>query len=281
VINNKFAFPASVLNQMIEEKVTSFAGVPSTYAYLLHRSPLVKYRNKLDSLRYCSQAGGHMSQQIKDGLRRALPKHADIYIMYGATEAGARLTYLEPDMLKRKIDSIGKAIPNVSIKIMDENDKELSAMQKGEVVASGANIMIGYWNDKVSTDKVLNYNGYHTGDLGYQDEDGYFYVKGRKDNLLKVGGHRVNPQEIEDAIMTTDLVVETAVVGKIDELLGTKLISVAVSKNGSITANDILNKCARLLPKFKLPSQIIIVRSLPKNANGKIDRGKCLEMVSN
>ena len=97
VINNKFAYPASVIKQMVDEQVTGFSGVPSTYAYLLHRSPLANYRDKLTSLRYCSQAGGHMSRQIKEKLRQVLPENTKIYIMYGDTEASARLTYLEPD----------------------------------------------------------------------------------------------------------------------------------------------------------------------------------------
>jgi len=96
VINNKFAFPAAVLNEMVKEGVTGFSGVPSTYAYLLHRSPLAGYRDKLVALRYCSQAGGTCPGN-KGGVAAVLPEHTDIYIMYGATEAAARLSYLEPD----------------------------------------------------------------------------------------------------------------------------------------------------------------------------------------
>ena len=131
VINNKFAFPASVIQQMAAENVTGFSGVPSTYAYLLHRSPLKKYRDKLPALRYCSQAGGHMARQIKEELPKALPEHTKIFIMYGATEAGARLTYLPPDRYHDKIDSIGKAIPNVTMSVLDKNGKPVHAWRKG------------------------------------------------------------------------------------------------------------------------------------------------------
>jgi long-chain acyl-CoA synthetase len=120
VINNKFTYPAAVLKQMVEEQVTGFSGVPSTYAYLLHRSPLARYRDKLESLRYCSQAGGHMSRQIKEELRRVLPEHTQIYVMYGATEAGARLSYLDPDRFVAKMESIGKAIPGVTLRVINE-----------------------------------------------------------------------------------------------------------------------------------------------------------------
>jgi long-chain acyl-CoA synthetase len=279
VINNKFAFPATVIKQMVDEKVTGFSGVPSTYAYLLHRSPLKNYRGKLTSLRYCSQAGGHMSGQIKEELRKVLPAHTQVYIMYGATEASARLTYLRPDQFADKIGSIGKPIPGVTLKVINKSSKELPACQTGELVASGHNIMQGYWKDKKATSAVLDKTGYHTGDLGYYDEEGYFFVNGRKDNLLKVGGHRINPQEIEDALMATELIIETAVIGVPDELLGNKLIALAVPRNETSTKNKIMKLCAERLPKFKLPDSIKLVRSLPKNTSGKIDKAKCLEMA--
>jgi acyl-CoA synthetase (AMP-forming)/AMP-acid ligase II len=279
VINNKFAFPATVIKQMVDEKVTGFSGVPSTYAYLLHRSPLKNYSAKLASLRYCSQAGGHMSRQIKEELQKVLPAHTQVYIMYGATEASARLTYLRPDQLADKMDSIGKPIPGVTLKVLNKSDQELPAGQTGEIVASGHNIMQGYWKDKKSTSAVLDKNGYHTGDLGYYDEEGYFFVNGRKDNLLKVGGHRINPQEIEDVLMATELIIETTVIGVPDELLGNKLIALAVPINGTSSKNEIMKRCAERLPKYKLPSSIKLVHLLPKNTSGKIDRAKCLEFV--
>lgn len=279
IINNKFAFPATVIKQMADEKVTGFSGVPSTYAYLLHRSPLKNYRDRLNSLRYCTQAGGHMSEQTKAELRKVLPAHTQIYIMYGATEASARLTYLRPDQFADKMNSIGKPIPGVNMQVLNKSDRVLPAGETGELVASGPNIMQGYWKDEKATSAVLNKNGYHTGDLGYYDEKGYFFVNGRKDNLLKVGGHRINPQEIEDALMATELVIETAVIGVPDELLGNKLIALAVPINGTSSKNKIMKLCADRLPKYKLPSTIKLVRSLPKNTNGKIDKAKCLELA--
>jgi long-chain acyl-CoA synthetase len=279
VINNKFAFPAAVIKQMVDEKVTGFSGVPSTYAYLLHRSPLEKNRDKLTNLRYCSQAGGHMSKQIKQDLRRVLPKYTEIFIMYGATEASARLTYLEPSRFDDKIESIGKAIPDVTVRILDDNGNEVASGQVGEIVGSGANIMQGYYKDSELTAKVLDHNGYHTGDLGYQDEEGFLYLVGRRDNLLKVGGHRINPQEIEDAIMETGVVVEVAVIGVPDELLGNKLIAIVAPINEQTDSNKILELCAAKFSKNRLPSKVIIVKSLPKHPSGKIDKKKCREII--
>lgn len=279
VINNKFAFPASVLNQMVKEKVTLFSGVPSTYALLLNRSPLRTYKNKLTALRCCTQAGGHMASNIKTELKKALPDHTDICIMYGATEASARLAYLKPDQFLKKINSIGKPIPGVKIKILDDKNREVSAGQTGELVASGENIMIGYWKDPEATSKVLYGNGYHTGDQGYIDEDGFYFIKGRKDNLLKVGGHRINPQEVEDAIIDTGLVIETAVIGIKDYLLGNKLIALVTPKKKEIDINLILSECSKLLPKQKMPAEIKFVKTLPKNANGKTDKRRCAKLI--
>ena len=118
VINNKFGYTAAVLKQMAEENVTGFSGVPSTYAHLLFRSPLAAYRDKLPSLRYCSQAGGHLPKHLKLELLKVLPEHTRLFVMYGATEASARLTYVPPDRLLSKIDSIGIPISGVSMSVM-------------------------------------------------------------------------------------------------------------------------------------------------------------------
>ena len=272
VINNKFAFPASVINQMVKENVTMFSGVPSTYAFLLNRSPLESFKKRLTNLRCFTQAGGHMASNIKKKLVHILPDHTRICIMYGATEASARLTYLEPALIEDKIDSIGKAIPGVNIKILDQDNHQVPRGKIGELVASGKNIMSGYWKDPETTAKILNENGYHTGDQGYEDKEGFYFLKGRKDSLLKVGGHSINLQEIEDALMETELVVEAAIIGIEDELLGNKLIAFVSPKDKTIDTNMILSHCARLLPKYKMPAQIQIIKNLPKNANGKIDK---------
>jgi len=278
VINNKFTYPVAVIKQMVEERVTGFSGVPSTYVYLLHRSPLAGYRDKLGSLRYCSQAGGHMSRQIKEELRKVLPAHTQIYIMYGATEASARLSYLEPERFADKMESIGKAIPGVQLCVLDEEGREVPIGQIGELVASGANIMQGYWKDPEATDRALDKNGYHTGDLCYQDKEGFFYLVGRKDNLLKVGGHRVSPQEIEDVIMATGLVWEAVILGLPDELLGHRLMALVTPKSEECTAEQIMSFCVGRLPKHQLPSEIKFTGTLPKSVTGKVDRTKCLEL---
>jgi long-chain acyl-CoA synthetase len=278
VINNNFAFPASVVKQLVDENVTAFSGVPSTFAYLLHRSPLKKYRDRLTTLRYCSQAGGHMADQTKRDLREALPDQTDIFIMYGATEAAARLTYLEPEMFGLKLGSIGKPVAGVSIRVLDKKGHEVAAGEVGELVAAGPNIMLGYWKDPESTARVLDSNGYRTGDLGYRDEDGFLYVTRRKDNLIKVGGRRINPQEVEDVILATGMAVECTVVGVEDPLLGKRLAAAVVMKEKSTSSADLLDACASRLPKAKMPSQVEVVGKIPLNSNGKVDKKACLRI---
>ena len=220
-----------------------------------------------------------MARRIKTELRETLPEHTDIVIMYGATEASARLTYLDPKYFETKKDSIGRPIPGVTLKVVGTNGEELGVGEKGELVASGANIMQGYWKDEEATDRALKNDGYYTGDIAYKDRDGFYYLAGRDDNLIKSGGHRINPQEVEDCIMDTGLVVEVVVVGIPDKLLGLKLVAVVETKENKITSDDILRKCAQDLPKYKLPGKITMVRALPKKASGKIDRKKCLVFV--
>lgn len=278
VVNNQFAFPATVLKEMIAEKVTGFSGVPSTFAYLLHRSPLAASRDKLGSLRYVTQAGGHMSKAIKEQLRLVLPSHTEIVIMYGATEAAARLSYLESSWFADKMESIGKAIPGVELIVMNEQGKEAATGEVGELVARGSNIMPGYLNKPEATNKALAGGWYHTGDQAYRDEEGFFFVVGRQDDLLKVGGHRLSPQEIEDTLMESGLFVEAVVLGMPDEFLGNKLVILAVPSNGSCTSNEVMSFCVGRLPKYKVPSEVRFAKNLPKKTSGKIDRKGCLAL---
>ena len=280
VINNKFAYTASVLKQMAEEGVTGFSGVPSTYAHLLFKSPLAAYRDKLPALRYCSQAGGHMPRHVKLELLKTLPIHTRLVIMYGATEASARLTYVPPERLEAKIDSIGIPIAGVTMSVMSPEGKILGPGETGELVARGENIMLGYYKDEEATKRVLDTHGYHTGDLGYRDEDGFLYVTGRKDNQIKVGGHRVNPQEIEDTIIESGLAAECLVFGIPDPLQGRRLAGLVVPiRKTADTVEGILKYCGAKLPKFKVPGSLLLVEAIPKTSSGKPDRARSVRLL--
>jgi acyl-CoA synthetase (AMP-forming)/AMP-acid ligase II len=279
IVNNQFAYPATVVKQMVEEKVTGFSGVPSTYAYLIHRSPIKKVAGSLQALRFCAQAGGHMAMHLKRELRAILPAHTRIFIMYGATEAAARITYLDPAHYDAKIGSIGKAIPGMTVRIVDPQRQPLPAGAEGELVAQGPSIMMGYWRDPDATAAVLDGDGYRTGDLGYQDNEGFIFITGRKDGLIKVSGHRVNPQEIEETLVASNLLLEVAVVSRPDEMAGNLLVAIAAPKEEACRPEDLLRFCTERLPSFKIPSEIRLIKSLPKNSSGKIDKKQCGQIV--
>jgi acyl-CoA synthetase (AMP-forming)/AMP-acid ligase II len=220
-----------------------------------------------------------MPRHLKTELRRVLPPHVEIYLMYGATEAAARLSYLRPDDFEKKMDSIGKPVRGVRFRVLDAQGEEAEVGQQGELVASGPNIMQGYWKDPQSTAQVLDSNGYHTGDIGYRDPDGFFYVVGRKDGLLKVGGHRINPDEVEEVLMESGLLVEVAVVGIPDTLLGTQLCALGVAKLEGCSEKEIMAFAAKRLPRHKVPGRIQLLPKLPKNWSAKIDRRECQRLA--
>lgn len=279
VLDHRFAFPNVVLGAMREHRVTGFAGVPSSFALLLHRSNLEEV--DLPDLRYVTQAGGGMPPaRIEEWLERG-PK-VDFYVMYGATEASARLTYLEPAQLRRKLGSIGRAIPNVEIVVLREDGSIARPNEVGELVARGANISPGYWNNPEETARKFVPLGYRTGDLGFADEEGYLYLVGRRDDMIKVGAHRVGAKEIEDVLNGHPAVHEAAVVGTPDALLGEIPVAfLALRVELLDPVNDLRAYCASKLPPHKVPSRWVIQSELPKIAGiGKVDKRTLREQAT-
>jgi long-chain acyl-CoA synthetase len=272
VIDNRFAFPSVVLAAMQEHRVTGFAGVPSTFAFLLHRSNIDEI--ELPSLRYVTQAGGGMPPaRILEWLERG--PRADFYVMYGATEAAARLTYLPPADLSRKLGSIGRPIPGVEILIVNDEGGLAPAGEVGELVARGSNISSGYWNDPEETGRRFGPLGYRTGDLGYADDEGFLYLVGRRHDMIKVGARRVGAREIEDVLHEHPAVHEAAVVAMPHELLGEVPVAAVVLRGGLADPERTLRAfCAGRLPAYKVPARCVVRGELPKlGETGKIDRG--------
>ncbi len=268
IIENRFAFPQVALDTLEREEATGLAGVPSTFAILLNRTNFA--RRPLSSLRYVTQAGGAMAPELIRRLIDALPGKR-VFIMYGATEAGARLSFLEPAELPRKIGSVGKAIPNVEIRVLRDDGTEAAPGETGELVARGSNIMEGYWGDPGETAKVLDRNGFHTGDLGWTDEEGFLHIAGRSRDMIKSGAHRIHPKEIEDVLLEHPEVHEVAVIGVSDEVLGEAVKAYVVFRRGSTASTkEILEFCNKRLPLFKMPKAVEAREELPKNPSGKI-----------
>jgi acyl-CoA synthetase (AMP-forming)/AMP-acid ligase II len=274
IIENSFIYPNIVLEKMHKGSATGFAGVPSTFTILLNRSSIGKYA--FPSLRYITQAGGPMPPSVIKRVAEVFPGK-DIFIMYGATEASARLTYLHPSKLWEKLGSIGKAIPGVRIEIKREDESVANNGEIGEIVAYGENIMQGYWTDFAATSNVLKGGGYHTGDLAYRDEDGYIFLVGRKDDVIKIAGHKVSTREVEDLIYEIREVHEAAVVGVDDEILGTRIDVFVVKINGaSLTEKEILDYCRQRIPLYMVPSAVKFLDYIPKNESGKYVKNRLI-----
>jgi acyl-CoA synthetase (AMP-forming)/AMP-acid ligase II len=270
VIENRFQYPNTALDTLEQERCTGFAGVPSTFAILLHRSNLAE--RTLEHLRYVTQAGGPMSPRITRQLIDALPGKR-IFVMYGATEAGARLSYVPPERLAEKIGSIGIAIPNVELTVRRPDGTEAAVREEGELVARGSNLMRGYWNDPEATAHALDAHGYHTGDLGYRDDDGFLFLVGRKADMIKAGAHRVSAKEIEEAILEHPSILEAAVIGVEDEILGERIVGyVALRDGAALDVEELRKDLKRRLPLYKVPSEIHVRDELPKNESGKIQK---------
>lgn len=278
VIDNRFTFPNVILKTMIDEKVTSLAGVPSTYSILLNRSSISKMR--FPYLRYFTQAGGHMPSAVRKRVADLFPDKR-FFVMYGATEASARLAFLDPEEFPRKTGAFGKPIPNVEMKVILEDGSEARVGQEGEILARGPNIMMGYWNDPDETRKVLRNGWYHTGDLGICDRDGDYSVTGRIRDMIKVGIFKVSAGEVEELIYAFRGVQEAAVVGVPDDDFGEAVWAVIVPGPGEeIGAEEIRKRCAEGLAAHKVPKEVRFVTSLPKNEAGKILKRDLVAMFS-
>jgi long-chain acyl-CoA synthetase len=270
-IDNRFAFPNVVLEAMREHRVTGFAGVPSTFMLLLHRSSIEEFSSP--TLRYVTQAGGSMPVVRLREWRERGPR-VPFFVMYGATEAAARLTYLDPAKLVEKEGSIGRAIPNVEVVVRRDDDSIAAPGEVGELVARGSNISIGYWQRPSDTLERFTRQGYRTGDLGYCDEDGFLFLVGRRHEMIKVGAHRVGAKEIEDVLHEFPGSHEAAVVSIPHDILGEAPVAFISLRHSAETDVEALRAhCGKRLPPYKIPIRFVIVPEMPKTSDvGKIDR---------
>ena len=205
-------------------------------------------------------------------LKEVLPD-TEIFIMYGQTEATARLSYLPPGLVLEKEGSVGKAIPGVELKVVNESGDEVLPGETGEIIARGDNVMLGYWGQPEETASVLRDGWLYTGDLATVDEEGFIYIKSRKSELIKSGAHRISPKEIEEVISEFDNVAEVAVVGQPDQILGERIAAFVVPRDRvGINKKGLLRHCRKNLAGFKVPHRVFFVDSLPKTSSGKVKK---------
>jgi acyl-CoA synthetase (AMP-forming)/AMP-acid ligase II len=271
VIDNRFAYPAVILDTLERERVTGFPGVASTFNLLMAKTNLGE--RSFPQLRYFTTAGGALAPAALARLRQLLPGTTPV-VMYGQTEAAARLSYLPPADLDRKAGSIGRGIPGVTLEVLDEEGRPAASGTTGEIVASGANIMRGYWNDPKETAAVIDAQGrLWTGDLARADEDGYLWVVGRKRDMIKSGAFRINPKEIEDLLGELEDVVQAAVLGLPDDILGERMVACVMLREGAaLDEAAVLSFLKQRLPHWKQPQAVRFLPDLPRTGSGKVQK---------
>jgi acyl-CoA synthetase (AMP-forming)/AMP-acid ligase II len=246
--------------------------VPSTFTLLLGRTRFQDYN--LARLRYVTQAGGPMPKPITTRLQEALP-HAQLFVMYGQTEATARITYLPPAQLEAKLGSVGIPVAKTNITIRDASDALVPAGEVGEICVQGAGVMLGYWKDAEASSQALRGGWLRTGDLGHVDSDGYIYIDGRAVEMIKVGAFRVSPQEVEEVITAMSEVQEVAVTALADEVLGQAIKAVIVlNAETALDERAVKAHCRRHLASYKIPKWVEFAATLPRTASGKVQRYK-------
>ena len=273
VLEGSFAYPAAVLERIQQERVTGFAGVPTIFAMLAQMN-LTPF--DLTSLRYLTNAAAAISPDHIQILRRKLPGIA-FYSMYGLTET-KRALYLPPDQLDIRPGSVGIAIPGTEVWVEDDAGNRLGPNQVGELVVRGRHVMRGYWGDPAATaarfrpGPLPGERVCHTGDLFRMDADGYFYFVSRKDDIIKCRGEKVAPKEIENVLYGLKGVVEAAVVGVPDPILGQAIKAIVVLNGTKLSETQVLAHCRKHLEDFMVPKYVEFRGTLPKTASGKITK---------
>jgi acyl-CoA ligase (AMP-forming) (exosortase A-associated) len=281
VVLINYLVPKDVVNALAKERVTGLTAVPPLYIQLSQLS----WPAGIDThLRYFANTGGRMPRETLTALRSRVPRSRP-FLMYGLTEA-FRSTYLPPEEVDRRPDSIGKAIPNAEIVVLRPDGTACAPGEPGELVHRGALVGMGYWNDPEKTAEryrpmpgrpsglVMPEMAVFSGDTVRIDEDGFLYFIGRRDEMIKTSGYRVSPTEVEEALYATQLVGEAAAFGVPHPAAGQAIVVVATPPpGGALDGAAVLAACRERLPAFMVPAHIAVRDGpLPRNPNGKIDR---------
>ncbi len=272
------------LETVQQEKATRAMLVPTMLKNVIDFQDFTKY--DLSSLQVITYGAASMPFEVISKAIRVMPRVKFINA-FGQTETASTITALGPEdhviegtdeekekKLKRLSQSIGKPLPDVEVKILDEQGKELPPLEIGDIVAKGPRIMTGYWHDEQKTKQAFTPDGWLiTSDRGWKDEDGYIFLAGRGDDMIIRGGENISPEELEDVLHSHPKVEEAAVVGVPDPEWGQVPLAVIVLKKGEkATAEELMEYCRAKLASFKRPRSVVFVDSLPRNPMGKVLR---------
>ena len=276
-----FVFAREVVQLLLKERISGLAGVPTLWSLLAQPSSGLQ-KQPFTHLRYITNTGGAMPQSVLAVLRKALPT-TRIFLMYGLTEA-FRSTYLPPEELDRRPTSMGKAIPDTEILVINEKGNLCKPGEVGELVHRGPTVSLGYWGRREDTNRVLRPNPLlsrelgdcervcYSGDLVKMDEDGFLYFVGRRDTMIKSSGFRISPTEIEEALYSSGKLRGVAVIGIPDEVLGQAIKAFVVPRDGlELDTEALLGHCREKLPRYMVPKTVEFLSELPKTTSGKVD----------
>ncbi len=275
VLERSFTYPAQVLHVVVDEEVTGFPGVPTIFAIMAGLKNLGDY--DFSRVRFVTNTAAALPEKHIEMLKVWFPR-AKIFSMYGLTEC-KRCTYLPPADIERKPTSVGIAIPNTELWIVDEHDNRVPPGEVGELVIRGATVMKGYWEKPAATAKRLRPGPVpgeqvlYTGDYCRLDEDGYLYFVGRMDDIIKSRGEKVAPREIEMVLTNVPGVKEVAVIGVDDDVLGQAAKAFVVLDEGaSLTERELRRECQQRLESYMVPKYIELIDHLPTTTSGKISK---------
>ena len=281
VLKESFLYIHRILERIVQEKVTGFPIVPTIVAMLLKLQDLKKY--DFSTLRYMTNTGAALPVEHIKKLRGMFP-HVTMISMFGLTEC-KRVSYLPPEELDRIPSSVGKAMPNCEVFVVDKDGREVAPGQTGELIIRGSNVMQGYWKDPELTAKTYRNRRYpgermlYSGDYFRKDEQGYLYFLGRKDDMIKSKGERISAKEIENNISCMKGVAEVAVLGLPDDIIGQAIKAyIVTSPELKLTDKQVLKYCSENMETFMVPKYIEFLENLPKTPNGKIDKKQLKSM---
>lgn len=270
VIYDSSFYPRKFLELIDREKCTNTTCVPSMLFMVINTCRRETY--DLSSLRYLCFGGGSMPIDKLEKILCFFDKTGVIQT-YGQTEASPRVTCLLPEDAKRKIGSVGKPIPGVTVKIDDKQLRELPPGETGEILVKGDNVMKGYYKQPEITAKTIENGWLHTGDLGRFDEEGYLYIAGRLNNVIISGGLNIYPEEIEEVLLGHDKVKEALVTAEPHPILSEVPIARVILKEGAkADGRELIEYCLKRLPGNKVPGRIVFCEEFEKTYTGKIKR---------
>jgi acyl-CoA ligase (AMP-forming) (exosortase A-associated) len=276
-----FVFAREIVQTLVKERITGLAGVPTLWSMLAQPNSTLS-KQTLADLRYITNTGGAMPQTVLKVLRQTLPS-TKIFLMYGLTEA-FRSTYLPPEELDRRPTSMGRAIPDTEILVINDRGQLCKPGEPGELVHRGPTVSLGYWNRTEDTAQALRPNPLlppemgdcekvcYSGDIVKMDEDGFLYFIGRRDTMIKSSGFRISPAEVEEVLFQTGKLCGAAVIGIPDEVLGQVIKAFVVPRDGEVLDMEaLLASCAEQMPRYMVPKFVEVLTELPKTSSGKVD----------